>query len=243
MKMKSETLGADTLEVEVTQISKHGIWLLLTNREFFLSFEDFPWFKNSPVSAIHNVNLLSADHLYWPDLDIDLAVESIEHPERFPLVARANPIVFGVGLANLPNGVDVRALERSLTVEGSEIQTYGLATTSSGVIRAAAFDLTIILGAAASVASIASLLWTAYEKFIAPKKTSQQDDAGIYIVISRPDGTVEKFWIGNTERDREVFVSKFSKTITDIRDADDPSFWRGAVAEIEESGIWIRQKR
>jgi hypothetical protein len=28
-------------------------------------------------------------HLYWPDLDVDLAVESIEHPERFPLVSRA----------------------------------------------------------------------------------------------------------------------------------------------------------
>src|SRR6266550_1154559 len=159
MKMKSEMLGADTLEVEVTQISKHGIWLLLTNREFFLSFQNFPWFKNAPVSAIHNVNLLSADHLYWPDLDIDLAVESIEHPERFPLVAMANPIVFSVGLANLPNGVDVRALERSLIVEGSEIQTYGLAPTSRDVIRAGVFDLTLVLGAAGSVASIAALLW------------------------------------------------------------------------------------
>jgi len=26
-------------------------------------------------------------HLYWPDLDIALAVESIDHPERFPLVS------------------------------------------------------------------------------------------------------------------------------------------------------------
>ena len=241
--MKSETLGTNTLEVEVTQISSHGIWLLLTHREFFLSFQDFPWFKNSPVSAIHNVNLLSADHLYWPDLDIDLAVESIEHPERFPLVARANPIVFGVGFASLPNGVDVRALKRLLVVEGSEIQTYGRAPASTGVAHGGAFDLTLVLGAAGSVASLASLLWTAYEKFIAPKKTSQKDDdAGINIVISRPDGTVEKFGIGNTERDREVFVSKFSKTITEIRDTDDASFWRAAVAEIEETGIWVQQK-
>ncbi len=241
--MKSETLGTDTLEVEVTQISKHGIWLLLTNRELFLSFQDFPWFKNSPVSAIHNVILLSPDHLYWPDLDIDLAVESIGHPERFPLIARANPIVIGVSLVNLPNGVDVRALERSLIVEGSEIQTYGLAPTSPRVTRAAAFDLTIVLSAVGSIASIASLLWNAYEKFIAPKKISQQDDAGIYIVISRPDGTIEKFWIGNTERHRDIFVSKFSKKITEIRNADDPSFWREAVAEIEETGIWVQQKR
>jgi hypothetical protein len=23
-------------------------------------------------------------HLYWPDLDVDLSVDSIEHPERYP---------------------------------------------------------------------------------------------------------------------------------------------------------------
>ena len=86
--MKSETFGTDTSEVEVTQISKHGIWLLLQENEHFLSFENFPWFKDAPVSGIHKVILVSADHLYWPDLDIDLAVDSIEHPERFPLVAR-----------------------------------------------------------------------------------------------------------------------------------------------------------
>jgi hypothetical protein len=74
-------------EVEVTQISKHGIWLLLHEKEYFLSFEDFPWFKDASVAAIHNVELLNEHHLYWPDLDVDLAVESIGHPEHFPLVA------------------------------------------------------------------------------------------------------------------------------------------------------------
>lgn len=86
--MKSETLGTNTSEVEVTQISKHGIWLLLEGKEFFLSFDNFPWFKNASVAAIQNVTFLNANHLYWPDLDVDLAVESIEHPERFPLVAQ-----------------------------------------------------------------------------------------------------------------------------------------------------------
>lgn len=86
--MKSETLGTSTSEVEVTQISKHGIWLLLADQEYFLSFDNFPWFKDAAVSTIQNVGLLSATHLYWPDLDVDLDVESIDHPERFPLVAR-----------------------------------------------------------------------------------------------------------------------------------------------------------
>ena len=86
--MKSEMLGKDTSEVEVTQISKHGIWLLLNEKEHFLSFDNFPWFKDASVSSIQNVELLNERHVHWPDLDIDLAVESIERPENFPLIAK-----------------------------------------------------------------------------------------------------------------------------------------------------------
>jgi hypothetical protein len=86
--MKSETLGTSTSEVEVTQISKHGIWLLLQEKELFLSFDNFPWFKDASVSAIHNVTLLNDRHLYWPGLDVDLTIDSIKRPEHFPLVAK-----------------------------------------------------------------------------------------------------------------------------------------------------------
>jgi len=78
----------DLLEVEVTQISKHGIWLLIQEKEHFLSFEHFPLFKDASVSAIQNVELLNEHHLYWADLDIDLAAESIEHPEQSPLMSK-----------------------------------------------------------------------------------------------------------------------------------------------------------
>lgn len=49
------------------------------------------WNKNAPVAQQLNVVLPRATHLYWPDLDVDLSVESIEFPERFPLVSRARP--------------------------------------------------------------------------------------------------------------------------------------------------------
>ena len=88
--MRSETVGKITLNAEVTQIDKQGIWVLIGEKELFLSFENFPWFRNAPVSAIHNVELLNPRHLHWPDLDIDLEVESIEHPERFTLIAKSN---------------------------------------------------------------------------------------------------------------------------------------------------------
>jgi hypothetical protein len=88
MSRKSETLGTNTSKVEVRRIFTNGIWLLVYENEYFLSFDKFPWFKNAPMPAIQKVELLSEHHLYWPELDIDLAVESIEHPERFPLVAK-----------------------------------------------------------------------------------------------------------------------------------------------------------
>jgi hypothetical protein len=60
----------------------------LANKESFLPFGNFPWFRNASVGAIHNLQLLIERQLYWPDLDIDLAVESIAHPEQYPLIAR-----------------------------------------------------------------------------------------------------------------------------------------------------------
>jgi hypothetical protein len=77
--------GATTSEVEVTNISQHGFWLLLDGGEFFLPFEEFPWFKQAPVESILRLERPRAGHLYWPDLDVDLSVDSIEHPERYPL--------------------------------------------------------------------------------------------------------------------------------------------------------------
>ncbi|MCU0574451.1 MAG: DUF2442 domain-containing protein [Syntrophobacteraceae bacterium] len=89
--MKSKVPGTHILEVEVTNISKHGFWILLGEEEIFLPFRDFPWFETSPVSAILHLEMLGPEHLYWPDLDIDLTVESVRHPEKYPLVSRLMP--------------------------------------------------------------------------------------------------------------------------------------------------------
>lgn len=87
--MTSAARGVSTSPVEVTNISRHGFWLLLEDEELFLPFSEFPWFRNVPVGKILHVELPSANHLYWPELDVDLAVESIRHPEQFPLVSQA----------------------------------------------------------------------------------------------------------------------------------------------------------
>lgn len=80
--------GQVTSEAEVTNISQHGFWLLLDGRELFLPFENFPWFRRAPVDAIMRLERPAPGHLRWPALDVDLSVESIEHPERYPLGAK-----------------------------------------------------------------------------------------------------------------------------------------------------------
>lgn len=86
--MKSAALGNSTSDPEVTNVSRHGLWLLLGCEELFLPFSFFPWFQDAPIGKVLHVEQPSAQHLYWPELDIDVAIESIRHPERFPLLSR-----------------------------------------------------------------------------------------------------------------------------------------------------------
>ncbi len=86
--MRSESHGIDTSEVEVTNISRHGFWLLVDEEELFLPFDEFPWFKDAPLQAILNVQRHGSEHLHCPALDVDLTLNAIRHPERYPLVSK-----------------------------------------------------------------------------------------------------------------------------------------------------------
>ena len=86
--MTSSKAPGKNASVEVTHISSNGVWLLAGYRELFMPYEEFPWFKNATVGKILNVKEPFPGHFYWPDLDVDLTTEIIEHPESFPLKAK-----------------------------------------------------------------------------------------------------------------------------------------------------------
>lgn len=88
--MKSVQPGTSTLGAEITNISGNGIWLLVHGQEHFLPFKQFPWFQDAPVRKILHVEMPSPEHLYWPDLDVDLELECILHPDSYPLVSSIN---------------------------------------------------------------------------------------------------------------------------------------------------------
>ena len=79
------------MSTRVTNVSRHGFRISVGERELHVSFSDFPWFGGASVREINNVELLGRRHLYWPELDVDLTVDSLEHPDRYPLVSRSRP--------------------------------------------------------------------------------------------------------------------------------------------------------
>ena len=85
--MKSSNVGSSTTptRVEVVHVSKHGFWVSVDDEELFLSFEQYPWFETATVASGFNVELMHGFHLRWPDLDVDLELDSLRHPENYPL--------------------------------------------------------------------------------------------------------------------------------------------------------------
>ena len=84
--MKSTRRGRRTADIEVIRVSCEGVWLRLDGRSHLLCFEEFPWFRDATIGQITNIERPSPDELRWPDLDLDLGVDSIRHPERYPLL-------------------------------------------------------------------------------------------------------------------------------------------------------------
>ncbi len=86
--MNSSQPGKSISEVEVTNISAHGLWLYAHGTEHFMSYEQYPWFKEKTIGQITNVEETHAGHYYWPELDVDLSEEILQNPDQYPLQAK-----------------------------------------------------------------------------------------------------------------------------------------------------------
>jgi hypothetical protein len=86
--MKSPAPGTGTSQVQVTNVDAFGFWLVVRDKEYFLPYEEYPWFRNARIGDLLSVSLSHGHHLRWPALDVDLSVESLERPQDFPLTYR-----------------------------------------------------------------------------------------------------------------------------------------------------------
>ena len=83
--MTSSTSGITTSQSEVTSIAETGFWILVDDREYFVSFADYPAFKHATVEQIYSVKRISPDSFYWEELDIDIELGALAEPEKYPL--------------------------------------------------------------------------------------------------------------------------------------------------------------
>ncbi|MBF0557283.1 MAG: DUF2442 domain-containing protein [Nitrospirae bacterium] len=77
-----------SISASVENITTFGIWIFVKEKEYFLSYKEFPYFKDETLSSIQNVQLLHGYHLYWPDLNVDLEIDNLKNPEKYPLRAK-----------------------------------------------------------------------------------------------------------------------------------------------------------
>ncbi|MBQ9885105.1 MAG: DUF2442 domain-containing protein [Bacteroidaceae bacterium] len=73
-------------------INAQGIMISVAGNDYFLSYNRIPWMKDASIKSVLNVRMSGQNAIEWPDLDVDLEIESLKHPERYPLVIKRNAL-------------------------------------------------------------------------------------------------------------------------------------------------------
>ena len=73
------------MQVEVMSITAAGLWLVSSNKEYFVPFDTYTAFRQASITQISRVEYHSPNQFHWPDLDIDIEAAALDEPERFPL--------------------------------------------------------------------------------------------------------------------------------------------------------------
>lgn len=85
--MKLEHHGK-SISVAVDKITKEGVWLSIDSHSYLLDFIRYPWFENAQASKVFQAEPIGREGICWDELDIDLSLDSILNPDRYPLKAR-----------------------------------------------------------------------------------------------------------------------------------------------------------
>ena len=74
--------------VNVRSIMPDGILISVQGKDYYLSFNRLPWFRDAKLSDIMNVSMIGDEGIRWDALDVDLEIESLKYPEKYPLVMK-----------------------------------------------------------------------------------------------------------------------------------------------------------
>ncbi len=79
---------------DVLMINDKGIMISVQGQDYFLSYNRVPWMRDATISEVLDVRMSGKKAIEWPKLDIDLEVDSLKHPERYPLIIKRNELDF-----------------------------------------------------------------------------------------------------------------------------------------------------
>ena len=82
--------NTNAISASVLMINNQGVMISVEGNDYFLSYNRVPWMKDATVHNILNIKMSGKNAIEWPDLDIDLEIDSLKHPERYPLVMNRN---------------------------------------------------------------------------------------------------------------------------------------------------------
>ena len=93
MQTTSKNNSANT-SASVLMINAQGIMLSVLGNDFVVSYNLIPWMQDAPIRSVLNVQMSGPEAIEWPDLDVDLEIDSLRHPERYPLVIKRSQMDF-----------------------------------------------------------------------------------------------------------------------------------------------------
>ena len=79
--------------VSVFMNNAQGMMLSELGQDYYVSYNRVPWLRDARVSSALNMRMAGPNAIEWPELDVDLEIESLKHPERYPLGMKRAPLV------------------------------------------------------------------------------------------------------------------------------------------------------
>lgn len=76
------------ISANVLMINSQGIMISVCGNDYFLSYNRIPWMLSAAIGDVLNVRMSGRNAIEWPALNVDLEIESLQHPERYPLIMK-----------------------------------------------------------------------------------------------------------------------------------------------------------
>ena len=77
---------------DVLMINDRGIMISVLGQDYFLSYNRVPWMRDATINEVLDIRMSGKNAVEWPKLDVDLEIESLRHPERYPLLIKRNEL-------------------------------------------------------------------------------------------------------------------------------------------------------